>query len=198
MKDKGIVTSQVHARNDRHSCLSKYTTKLPNLDILENEIVSIPCGWWVTDGQRSYIVDCIKEFSQGLPILITTLTNADLPEYSELMYKLYNFKSDKQVLTRKSYDSIYLFKYKGVVVATCKLLVEEKLHDYMGHIEDVVTHPDYRNKGYGRYLVSEVVDIAINEFNCYKVVLSCKEGLENFYSKCGMNKVGLSMVRYRD
>jgi dTDP-4-amino-4,6-dideoxygalactose transaminase len=61
MFDAGIAVSPVHARNDTHSCVSKFRVHLPNLDMVENEYVSIPCGWWVTDEDHQYIVDTIKE-----------------------------------------------------------------------------------------------------------------------------------------
>jgi perosamine synthetase len=68
MKNKGIVTSQVHARNDTHSCLNKYKSKLKNLDNIEGKIVSIPVGWWLNEYDLEYIVKCIKDFSGELYI----------------------------------------------------------------------------------------------------------------------------------
>jgi len=61
MKNCGIVTSQVHERNDIHSCLSKYRTDLPNLDKIKNKLTAIPVGWWVSKEEREYIVECIKK-----------------------------------------------------------------------------------------------------------------------------------------
>jgi dTDP-4-amino-4,6-dideoxygalactose transaminase len=61
MKDKGISTSKVHERNDKHSCVAKYKTSLPSIDFLAENMVCIPVGWWVTSEDRQYIVDCIKE-----------------------------------------------------------------------------------------------------------------------------------------
>jgi dTDP-4-amino-4,6-dideoxygalactose transaminase len=61
MKECGIVVSQVHERNDKHSCVSEYKSNLPVLDATISKIVSIPVGWWVTEEQRQYIVNCIKK-----------------------------------------------------------------------------------------------------------------------------------------
>jgi len=63
MKDHGIMVSQVHNRNDIHSCVKQFKCHLPLLDKLEKEIICIPCGWWITDQDRLKIVDCIKNFS---------------------------------------------------------------------------------------------------------------------------------------
>jgi dTDP-4-amino-4,6-dideoxygalactose transaminase len=60
MKSCGITVSQVHERNDKHTCVRQYKTLLPNLDKITPRLISIPVGWWVTPEDREYIVDCIK------------------------------------------------------------------------------------------------------------------------------------------
>lgn len=60
MKECNIIVSQVHERNDKHTCVKKYKTFLPTLDKTVEKIVSIPVGWWVSQENREYIVDCIK------------------------------------------------------------------------------------------------------------------------------------------
>ena len=61
MKNCNITVSQVHERNDKHSCMSEFKSELPNLESTIGKVVSIPVGWWVTKEQREYIVDCIKK-----------------------------------------------------------------------------------------------------------------------------------------
>ena len=61
MESKGIMVSRIHERNDKHSCVSKYKTKLPNLDNLVNEMICIPVGWWLSKEEREHIVNCIKD-----------------------------------------------------------------------------------------------------------------------------------------
>jgi dTDP-4-amino-4,6-dideoxygalactose transaminase len=61
MKEYGIVVSQVHERNDKHTCMKESRTPLPTLDKTIGKIVSIPVGWWVTPEEREYIVSCIKK-----------------------------------------------------------------------------------------------------------------------------------------
>jgi dTDP-4-amino-4,6-dideoxygalactose transaminase len=61
MKECGIVVSQVHERNDKHTCVKEYRSALPTLDKIVPKLVSIPVGWWVTEDDRQYIVDCIKK-----------------------------------------------------------------------------------------------------------------------------------------
>jgi len=61
MKECGITVSQVHERNDKHSCVSEFKSVLPNLDKTIGKVVNIPVGWWITESDREYIVDCIKK-----------------------------------------------------------------------------------------------------------------------------------------
>ena len=61
MKECGIAVSQVHERNDIHSCVEKFQTQLPSLDWVKDRLVNIPVGWWVTKEDRQYIVECIKK-----------------------------------------------------------------------------------------------------------------------------------------
>ena len=61
MKECGIMVSQVHERNDIHTCVSDYKAHLPNLDKIQKQLICIPNGWWVTEEQREYIAACIKE-----------------------------------------------------------------------------------------------------------------------------------------
>ena len=60
MKEEGIMTSQVHNRNDINSCVGDFQEVLPNLDILEKELVCIPVGWWLSDEDLEKIVENIK------------------------------------------------------------------------------------------------------------------------------------------
>jgi len=62
MYECNITVSQVHERNDKHSCMEDFKTELPNLDKIISNVVSIPVGWWVTNGEREYIVDCIRKW----------------------------------------------------------------------------------------------------------------------------------------
>jgi dTDP-4-amino-4,6-dideoxygalactose transaminase len=61
LESKGIASSPVHARCDKHSCVQQYRSFLPNMDFLESRHVSIPVGWWVSNEDREYIVKTIKE-----------------------------------------------------------------------------------------------------------------------------------------
>lgn len=51
----GIMTSQVHARNDKHTMCSAFSTPLPGVDEFVAHQISIPVGWWLTEEEREHI-----------------------------------------------------------------------------------------------------------------------------------------------
>lgn len=61
MKKCGIVVSRVHERNDKHSCVKNFTTILPNLDSLTQQMICIPAGWWLTQDDITRIIKCIND-----------------------------------------------------------------------------------------------------------------------------------------
>jgi dTDP-4-amino-4,6-dideoxygalactose transaminase len=69
MKEANIMTSQVHNRNDINSCVKDFTEMLPNLDILEKDLVCLPVGWWLTEENLKYMVDNIKRIIHELNCL---------------------------------------------------------------------------------------------------------------------------------
>lgn len=66
MKEANIMTSQVHNRNDINSCVKDFIEILPNLDILEKDLVCLPVGWWLSEENLKYIVDNIKRIIHEL------------------------------------------------------------------------------------------------------------------------------------
>ena len=70
MRLKGVCVSQIHGRNDIHSCVKEFNTNLPILDDIEKNIVCLPVGWWLTQKNVEYIVDCIKEWDNKINMKI--------------------------------------------------------------------------------------------------------------------------------
>jgi dTDP-4-amino-4,6-dideoxygalactose transaminase len=62
---RGIATSQVHARNDKHDAFRAVSTgwPLPGVDAFDARQVSIPNGWWVSDAEREYIARTIADWA---------------------------------------------------------------------------------------------------------------------------------------
>jgi len=80
----------------------------------------------------------------------------------------------------------------GKVVSSVTLVIIRNLtHNLRPYsvMENVVTHTDFRSKGYAFALIDKASEIA-QENGCYKIMLmtgSKKESTIHFYEKCGFN-----------
>lgn len=59
---RGISCSRVHERNDKHTCVKQFATRLPSLDWVVDHMLCLPVGWWVSEEDIEYICACIREF----------------------------------------------------------------------------------------------------------------------------------------
>ncbi|OOC53331.1 MULTISPECIES: DegT/DnrJ/EryC1/StrS family aminotransferase [Nocardiopsis] len=60
LAERGIMTSLISRRNDEHTCVAPYRSELPGLDRIQDRIIYVPVGWWLTEEDRSHIVDVIR------------------------------------------------------------------------------------------------------------------------------------------
>lgn len=60
LKERGVSTSQVHARNDSHTMFREFRTPLPGVDEFTRDMICIPMGYWVGEAERQQIVEAIR------------------------------------------------------------------------------------------------------------------------------------------
>jgi dTDP-4-amino-4,6-dideoxygalactose transaminase len=65
MKSRGVHTSQVHLRNDVHTCFAASRAPLPGVDAFMAHQVALPVGAWVTDDDRETIINAMREYDSG-------------------------------------------------------------------------------------------------------------------------------------
>ena len=204
MSEKGIMVSQVHNRNDSHSCVSESQTLLSQLDKLEKSIICIPAGWWITNDNQTYIIKCIQEWCYKLRF--KTLEPGDsYKEYLSLLEQLTKYKYPEitsQEIFEKVLDDIkkqdgkiFLGYLNEELVCTGKILIEKKFGNSVAHIEDVVVDSKHRGKGIGGVLLRFLND---HIKDSYKSVLGCRPGLCDFYSSNGFVKSGCLMEKRND
>ena len=104
-----------------------------------------------------------------------------------------NLESWKQLINEiNKSDRLYLLVVEedNRVVSTVQLAIIPSLtHNVRSFavVENVVTHEDYRKKGFASMLLQEAIKIAENN-NCYKIFLetgSNRESTLNFYKENG-------------
>ncbi|MFI6517000.1 DegT/DnrJ/EryC1/StrS family aminotransferase [Spirillospora sp. NPDC050679] len=60
LAEAGIAASPVHRRNDLHSCVRGHRAPLPGMDRVDDRLVCVPVGWWVSAEERRHIADTVR------------------------------------------------------------------------------------------------------------------------------------------
>ena len=154
---------------------------------------------------RAFVGDADPGVPPVTALTIRTATPAD----AEALHELYSChltanppkeRQDMAVwrekLVRFAEDSGYhllVGEVDGRVVSSVTLIVIENLTRNMSPyavIENVVTHTDFRGRGYAAQLMDKASGIA-GEAGCYKIMLLTGSKLDStlrFYENCGYNK----------
>lgn len=62
LKAHGIKSSIFHQRNDWYTGFGKPRSELPGTELVMNQLLALPCGYWLTDAQINEIIFRVKEF----------------------------------------------------------------------------------------------------------------------------------------
>lgn len=82
------------------------------------------------------------------------------------------------------------------VVGYGALFFEVKIRGgIVGHVEDIVTHKDFKKKGIGK-LIQDNFYLKSLERGCHKIALQCKDYNVSFYKKCKYNISGVGMQKF--
>ena len=136
-------------------------------------------------------------------INIRKLEKDDVSSVIELLQSLSSYKPSS-----KSYSKIcsIFFNQKNVfslvavvnkeVVSYGSIIIETKIRGgKKGHMEDVVTHVNFRKKKIGTKIINNLFEIAKKE-GCYKVSLECNKYNIPFYKNCKFEISGIGMQRF--
>ena len=116
------------------------------------------------------------------------LHETSVPEMTE------HLKSTWDTVMQNSNHHIIVKEADGKIVASCVCVIIPNLTRSIrpiALIENVVTHADYRGKGYATECLNYAKALAKGE-NCYKMMLltgSKEEATLNFYRRAGYNSI---------
>lgn len=70
-----VTVSQVHKRNDLHSCVAdcRPETPLVGIEDLDKHLVCLPCGWWLTEENLDRILRLCVEYEESQTHRTSTL-----------------------------------------------------------------------------------------------------------------------------
>jgi len=186
---KGIMVSQVHKRNDVHTCVQQFKTSLPVLDCLEKKYVSIPVGWWVTEEDRKKIVTCIKNWDIVCDITIRQLKLEDYHKGYLQLYTQLNgvtIQLTEEQFNKKITDEYWVVEYNNTIIGCGKLIIEHKMYSPVARIEDIICDTSYRRLGISSMIVKKFIQLA-KDNGCYKVILNAREHNSTFYHSLGFS-----------
>ena len=196
MKEKNIMVSQVHNRNDIHSCVSESKTFLPNLDILEKEMICIPAGWWLSPNDTERILTSLEEWYKINKLTFRRLNKNDYEKgYMELISrKCESKKAFEDILTHIDYQlgELIVGEINGELVCSGRIQVDIKFESPVVRIEDIVVKKEYRKNQIGTRLINYLTKQA-EFYSPYKIILTCSEELIHMYQKCNYQVSGAYM-----
>ena len=135
--------------------------------------------------------------------IFTELSNDDYYNgYLDIMYEFSNYKKNVSYVDFQNYIDneyvkilvIYDNKNNKRIIGAGTIFKLDKLHNKpVAQIEDVVITEEYRKYGLGKRLVEKLVEIGLENFKCYKVILNCLDKNIGFYEKCDFFIAGQQM-----
>ena len=120
--------------------------------------------------------------------LLSHLTNITHISENEFINQYKNLRSN---------DLHLVIEKDNKIIGYGSIIIDFKFYrncKNVGHIEDIVIHPDYRGNGLSKQIINELIKYGKN-INCYKIVLNCDEYLTQFYTHLGFIKKDNFMVK---
>jgi GNAT superfamily N-acetyltransferase len=127
-----------------------------------------------------------KKDLKGLLELYCHLNMDSEPPIDKKIKKLW-----KKIL-KSRYQQILIGHIDDKMVSSCVLVIVDNLtrgQRPYAIVENVVTHTDYRKRGFGTAILHQAIEIAKSN-SCYKIMLSTSSKLEStlrFYENAGFN-----------
>lgn len=124
---------------------------------------------------------------KGILELYTQLHDNDMPLFDDGLENLWS-----DILKDQNHHIIVGVEEEQIVSSCVVVIVPNLTHNQQPYalVENVITHKNYRNKGYATKILDFARGIAEAE-NCYKIMLltgSKKESTLMFYERAGYNK----------
>jgi glucosamine-phosphate N-acetyltransferase len=129
-------------------------------------------------------------------MIIRELQESDFLDYINLLGQLTQVgetseEKFKQFVSEQDHrQRTLVLEIDGKIRGCLTILIETKVarsHSKVMHIEDVVTHSDWRGKGISRKLIDRAKEIS-KELGCYKIILNCSEENTKFYQHLGFTQ----------
>jgi len=108
------------------------------------------------------------------------------------------YKFEQQFINLGSNYKNFVIERDNKIIAYGSLFIDYKFYrnyQNIGHIEDIIVDEDYRGNGYSTQIINKLIEES-KKYNCYKIVLNCKDNYTNFYNKFGFKKDSCFMIKH--
>ena len=128
---------------------------------------------------------CEKDLNELLHLYLY-LHEKDIPEHTQHLQNTWD------MIIKDENHHLIINEVDGVMVSSCVCVIIPNLTRNVrpyAFVENVVTHKDYRGKGYATQCLAYAREIA-QENNCYKMMLltgSKEQSILDFYAGAGYN-----------
>ena len=155
--------------------------------------------------------DKIIEYKPLIEIIIDVLNNQSNFQHIKNQYlQILSYLSHTETMTNEDFYKkiceinkigtiIVCYIKPDIIIGTGTIIIEPKIihgGKYVGHIEDIVVHPLYRNKKIASGIINKLITYG-SEHNCYKIILDCDPSIQSFYEKNGFNHKNIQMSMYK-
>jgi glucosamine-phosphate N-acetyltransferase len=135
-------------------------------------------------------------------INIRKIQKNDVSEVIDLLQSLSCYKPNKKNYSlicneffsqQNVFSLVAIFNHK--IVGYGSIVIETKIRGgRKGHIEDIVTHKNFRKKQIGRKIINNLLKIAKKK-ECYKISLECNKDNVSFYINNNFEINGIGMQK---
>jgi len=66
LKQRGVQVSKLHQRTDQYSGFTASPSDLPNTKHLLDQVLGLPCGWWMSDEDIDRVVSMLRDSVEAL------------------------------------------------------------------------------------------------------------------------------------
>lgn len=136
------------------------------------------------------------DYQKGFLDCLSMLTTVGKMEEGDFLDRFHYLKSHNDQYFTLVIEDLKLNR----IVACGTIVVERKFvhnNGLVGHIEDIVTHRDYRGFNLGKLVIESLKHIG-DLTGCYKIILDCSVKNVPFYQKCGFTQKEVEMALYID
>ena len=203
------------SNNIQTSCLELQSNECPNANELYNDVVLIPCGYWVDESKFNTIINILHQWDESQTIMYTNLKPRllELGDYNKGILTLLSmvnsccsnitldtFKNVVDYISSSKF--IYVIEMDNIIVATVSLYIDYfNLIKPKAFIEHLIVHPAYKRQKLGSKLLSHVVDACEKIHNGplrHDVYIMSTRDAELFLHACNYSEDASNLKLYKE